>query len=363
MYEDGAKKRICDAAVARYRKHQGKHNQEDPPLRAAQTTTMECLFVDARESSAMAAVTNSSKLKTGDSTQCKIDSGCDRHMFNDIAWFPEGVQKPPTDMKVRVADGLTLNVIGIGTARATADAGYEGKCPVTMQWSGALLVEGLAEALISVRQAWEQRGTDIQFADKCCYVFLDGNTVQFGKDYYQDCFICPPAYKASNVITRGKTTKHPAADIWHARLPVLASTMQKLPDMCLDAPTLLYDVTRENTADDLAIRANAQLLRRPPSTRARAQAFGEMTSFDIWSPGGKLQTIANNARMCKTAILRRNAHFGAIYSAAAAHVQVSGASRPTGASEERQEERRAISGAELFRARLRRRRSAPLQLL
>jgi hypothetical protein len=29
--------------------------------------------------------------------------------------------------------------------------------------------------------------------------------------------------------------------------------------------------------------------------------------------------------------------------------------------EERQEERRAISGAELFRARLRRRRSAPLQ--
>jgi hypothetical protein len=42
-------------------------------------------------------------------------------------------------------------------------------------------------------------------------VFPDGNTVQFGKDYYQDCVICPPAYKASSVITRGKTTKHPSA--------------------------------------------------------------------------------------------------------------------------------------------------------
>jgi hypothetical protein len=40
--------------------------------------------------------------------------------------------------------------------------------------------------------------------------------------------------------------------------------MQKLPNMCLDAPILLYDVTRDDTADDPAIRANAQLLRRPP---------------------------------------------------------------------------------------------------
>jgi hypothetical protein len=36
---------------------------------------------------------------------------------------------------------------------------------------------------------------------------------------------------------------------------------------------------------------------------------------------------------CKTAILRRNAHYGAIYSAAAAHVQVSGVPTPLGASE------------------------------
>jgi hypothetical protein len=36
---------------------------------------------------------------------------------------------------------------------------------------------------------------------------------------------------------------------------------------------------------------------------------------------------------CRTAILRRDAHCSAIYSAAAAHLQVSGVSRPTGASE------------------------------
>jgi len=302
-FGDDIKKRICDSAVERYRNYQGTNKKDDkkddPPLRAARAATINCLFVDARESSAMAAITDV-MLEAGDIARCKIDSGCDRHMFNDMAWFPDGIDKPRTEMKVRVADGLTLNVIGIGTARAKADAGFGGNDPVMMQWSGALLVEGLAEALISVRQAWEQRGTDIQFADKCCYVFPDGNTVQFGKDYYQDCIICAPEYKASSVITRGKTTKRTTADIWHARLPVSASTMQKLPNMCLDAPILLYDVTRDNTADDPAIRANAQLLRRPPSTRTRAQAFGEMTSFDIWSPGGKLQTIANNARMCIT---------------------------------------------------------------
>jgi hypothetical protein len=36
---------------------------------------------------------------------------------------------------------------------------------------------------------------------------------------------------------------------------------------------------------------------------------------------------------CKTAILRRNVHFGAIYSAAAAHVQASGVPTPMGASD------------------------------
>jgi len=85
-------------------------------------------------------------LEAGDIARCKIDSGCDRHMFNDMAWFPDGIDKPRTEMKVRVADGLTLNVIGIGTARAKADAGFGGNDPVMMQWSGALLVEGLAEA-------------------------------------------------------------------------------------------------------------------------------------------------------------------------------------------------------------------------
>jgi hypothetical protein len=115
----------------------------------------------------------------------------------------------------------------LASALRKADAGFGGNVLVMMQWSGALLVDGLAEALISVRQAWEQRGTNIQFADKCCYVFPDGNTVQFGKDYYQDCIICAPEYKASSVITRGKTIKHSAADIWHARLPVSVSTMQK----------------------------------------------------------------------------------------------------------------------------------------
>lgn len=211
-FGDDTKKRICDSAVERYRNYQGTNKKDDPPLRAARAATMDCLFVDACESSAMAAITDV-MLESGDIARCKIDSGCDRHMFNDMAWFPDGIEKPRTEMKVRVADGLTLNVIGIGTARAKADAGLGGNDLVMMQWSGALLVEGLAEALISVRQAWEQRGANIQFADKCCYVFPDGNTVQFGNDYYQDCIICAPEYKASSVITRGKTTKHTTADI------------------------------------------------------------------------------------------------------------------------------------------------------
>jgi hypothetical protein len=176
------------------------------------------LFVDARESIAMAAVTNV-KLETGDIAPCKIDSGCGQ----------------ASEMQVLVADGLTLNMIGIGTARANADAGFGGNDPVMMQWSGAVLRRSRGCADLGA-PGMEQRDTDIQFADKC-YMFPNGDFVQFGKAYYQDCIICAPEYKASSVITRGKTTKHSAADIWHARLLVSASTMQKLPNMCLDAPT------------------------------------------------------------------------------------------------------------------------------
>jgi pyrimidine deaminase RibD-like protein len=48
-FEVDVKKRICDAAAARYRNHQSKTNKEDPPLRAAQATIMDCLFFDASE--------------------------------------------------------------------------------------------------------------------------------------------------------------------------------------------------------------------------------------------------------------------------------------------------------------------------
>ena len=86
------------------------------------------------------------------------DSGTTRHMFNDMQFFPHGLEDPPLSSHVQLADESTIPILGIGTASCTAIDGLNHH-PLILP--DVLYVPALSENLYSVHHHWNQPGHDI----------------------------------------------------------------------------------------------------------------------------------------------------------------------------------------------------------
>ena len=239
-------------------------------------------------------------LTDGDAVKVGMDSKCDQHMFNDRAFFPNGVVAEP-HTEVRVADGGLIPVGGKGTAEVVEPISGQ-----TIYFENALLVEDLDECLASVEQMWSQSKVLVRFGDDKDILFPNGGdpiSVPID-DSYNLCGVMriPAAVEASamttiteqppDVVTRGKTSGGPAARLpikdvcrlWGARLNLPASRLRALPGMVSDAPDLLRKASDSDFIDESRLHANAPRIHPAPVERTSATRPGMVTVLDLNGP-------------------------------------------------------------------------------